>query len=131
MPLKSEPAVVPAILLSDVSIVEQRTNKRSIVGTFEQFIFPQFPATYGRFFVTAWISNIIGTISELELTIRIEAKTSAHVIFSNSLRTEFEPERTFDQTTTLATSMEVQGVVFPRAAVYTVALLLNGEKVGE
>ena len=131
MPLKSEPSVVPAILLSDVSIVEQRTNKRSVVGTFEQFMFPAFPAAYGQFFVTAWVSNLIGTLSELELTLRIEEKASAHVIFSNSNRVEFKPERTFDQSTTLATSMLVQGAVFPRAATYTVVLLLNGEKIGE
>src|SRR5207249_5153889 len=122
---------LPAILLSDASIVERGTNKRSIIGTFEELKFPQFPATYGRFFITAWIANLIGTLSELEFTVRIEEKTSAHVIFSNSIRAKFKPEQTFDQSATMATSMAVPGVVFPRPATYTVILLLNGEKAGE
>ena len=131
MALKSEPTAVPAILLSDASIVEHGTGKRSVIGSFDQFTFPQFPATYGRFFVTAWISNIVGTLSDLELTCRIEEKTSAHVVFSNSDRVEFRPERMFDQSTILATAIAVQGVVFPKAATYTIVLLINGEKVGE
>jgi len=131
MPLKSEPSVVPGILLSDVSIVEAGTNKRSIVGCFDQFEFPQFPATYGQFFVTAWISNMIGTLTELELTCRLETKGSGHVVFSNSLHIPFAAEQTFDATNTAATSMAVQGVVFQKPGTYTLVLLLNGDKVGE
>jgi hypothetical protein len=131
MPLKSEPSVVPGILLSDVSIVEAGSNKRSIVGCFDQFEFPQFPAVYGRFFVTAWISNMVGTLSELELTCRLEAKGSGHVVFSNSIHVPFPAEQTFDGTNTAATSMAIQGVVFQKPGTYTLVLLLNGATAGE
>lgn len=131
MPLKSEPSVVPGILLSDVSIIEGGTNKRSIVGCFDQFEFPQFPAAYGQFFVTAWISNMVGTLTELELTCRLEAKGSGHVVFSNSMHLPFPTEQTFDGTNTAAMSIGVQGVVFQKPGTYTLVLLLNGDKVGE
>jgi hypothetical protein len=130
MPIKSEPSLVPGILMSDVSIVEVGSNKRSVVGCFDQFVFPQFPAAYGRFFVTAWISNLVGTLSEVELTCRVEQKGSGHVVFSNSIHLNFPGEQTFEAVTILATSIPVQGVVFQQPGTYTIALLLNGENVG-
>lgn len=129
MPLKSEPAVVPGILMSDLSIVEHGTQKRSIVGCFDQFIFPQFPVTLGRFWVTAWISNLAGTLTALELTCRIQKK--AHVVFSSSTNMQFPQETALDPTNTLALSTPVDGIVFPGAGVYTIILLLNDDEVGK
>ena len=130
MPLKSEPTIVPGILLSDLSIVEGGTNKRTIVGSFDQFAFPQFPATYGRFFVTAWIANLAGTVSQLELTLRVEEKGSAHVMFSTSTKLNFPSPQTFDQTTVMALAVPVMGVVFQRPGLYTIVLLVDGEEAG-
>ena len=130
MPLKSEPTIVPGILLSDLSIVEGGTNKRTIVCSFDQFAFPQFPATYGRFFVTAWIANLAGTVSQLELTLRVEEKGSAHVMFSTSTKLNFPSPQTFDQTTVMALAVPVMGVVFQRPGLYTIVLLVDGEEAG-
>src|SRR5438477_9233585 len=112
MPFKSEPVLVPSILLSDLAIVEQGTGKRSIIGSFDQFTFPQFPATYGRFFLTAWVSNMAGTFSALELTFRVEEKGSAHVIFSASSGITFNAETTFDKDIIMALSTPVIGLSF-------------------
>src|SRR5438552_969461 len=90
MPFQSEPTVIPAILLSDLAIVEQGSGKRSVIGSFDQFSFPQFPARYERFFITAWVSNLVGSLSELEMASRIEEKGSGHVIFSSSANLKFE-----------------------------------------
>ena len=130
MPLKSEPTIVPGILLSDLSIVEQGTSKRTIVGSFDQFAFPQFPATYGRFFVTAWVSNLAGTVSQLELTLRVEEKGSAHVMFSTSTKLNFSKPQTFDQATVMALAVPVMGVVFQSPGLYTIVLLVDGEEAG-
>lgn len=131
MPFKSEPVLVPSILLSDLAIVEQGTGKRSIIGSFDQFTFPQFPATYGRFFLTAWVSNMAGTFSALELTFRVEEKGSAHVVFSSSAGITFSTETTFDKDIIMALSTPVIGLSFPKPGLYTIVLLLAGEKVGE
>ena len=129
MPLQSEPTVVPGILLSDLSIVEHGTSKRTVVGCFDHLMFPQFPATYGRFFVTAWIANLAGSVSQIELTCRIE-ETSGHVMFSTASTLNFNTPHTFEQTQVVALAVPVLGLVFQKAGLYTVVLLLNGEEVG-
>jgi hypothetical protein len=130
MSLKSEGAVVPGILISDVSIVEHQTGKRSVVGCFDQFIFPQFPATYGRFWVTLWISNLVGTLSELNITLRIQQQGTGHVIFSNTANLKFPAEQTFERDKVFGAAMMVQGAVFPQPGTYTIVILLNDQDVG-
>jgi len=49
MAIESEPTVLPSIFLSDLSIVEHGTQKRSLVGCFDKFTFPLFPANYPGF----------------------------------------------------------------------------------
>jgi hypothetical protein len=131
MPLQSEPSVISGILLSDMSIVEQGTQKRSIIGCFDQFIFPQFPVQIARFWITTWITNLAGSLSEMELTSRIEEKGSAHVVFSSSTNIKFPAETPLDPTNTMALSTPVVGIIFPKPGVYTILLLLNGDEVGK
>lgn len=129
MALKSEPSVVPAILLSDASIVERGSDKRSVVGIFDQVFVQSFPAPFGPFWVTAWVSNVVGTLSELELTCRIQ-ESGGHVVFSSVTRVKFESEAPFNETTTLAFSSKAGVVRFQKEGVYTVVILLNGNEVG-
>jgi hypothetical protein len=131
MALESEPTVLPAILLSDLSIVEHGTGKRSIVGCFDQLAFPQFPVQLGRFFVTAWLSNLEGKVSSMELTCRIEEKASAHVVFSSSTTIQFGAEHQFARDNIMALATPIQGALFQKPGVYTILLLLNGEESGK
>jgi hypothetical protein len=71
--------------------------------------FPQFPASYGRFFVTTWMSNLVGTVSKLDLTCRIEQKGTGNVIFSTSAHIKFPAEQTFERTAVSAAALAVQG----------------------
>ena len=130
MSLDSEPSVVPAIVLSDLTIVEQGTGKRSIIGAFDELKFPQFPARVGRFFVNAWVSNIEGTLTEVDLTTLIKARTSGHVVFSSSGKIAFGKEQKFERVVVLAVSTAVIGATFPNPNIYSVVLLLNGEEAG-
>ena len=129
MALESEPSVIPGILLSDLSIIEQGTQKRSLVGIFDKFAFDQFPANYQRFFITVWASNIEGALTEIDVTSRIEQKGSAHVVFSSSAKMAFE-ERKFNRGDIIAFSLAVPTITFPTPGLYTVLILLNGEEVG-
>ena len=131
MPFKSDPTPLPAILMSDVSIVEDRTGKRSVVGIFDQFMFPQFPAAYGRFFVTSWLTNLVGTVSSLDAACRIQEKASGHVVFSNSMHVDFRGEQTFDKDAVIAFGMAVQGVVFQKPGAYSLVILLDAEEVAK
>ena len=130
MALKSEPSVIYAILMSDVSLVEQGTQKRSLVGCFDQILVPSFPGRYSGFWVTAWIANIVGTLTEMELTCRIQEKSGGHVVFSSSTKVEFQGEHAFNNTNTIAFNTAVQNIVFPRGGIYTIVILLNGEETG-
>jgi hypothetical protein len=131
MPFTSEPVLVPGILMSDSAIVEVGTGKRSIIGSFDQFTFSQFPAIYPRLFLTAWVSNMAGTFSTLELTFRVEDKASGHVALSFTTAVTFPTETTFAKDLIMAVSAPVAGLTFPKAGLYTIVLLLAGEKVGE
>src|ERR1043166_4330688 len=106
-----------------------KTQKRSLIGTFDQFGFHQFPAEYGRFFITASITNVEGTFSKLELTYRIEKR--GHVVFSNSTTIQFDTERQIERNTVMGLSVGVQGVIFPEPGTYTVMVLLDGEEIGK
>jgi hypothetical protein len=130
MALESEPLVVPGIFLSDLSIIEHKTEKRSLIGCFDRFAFPQFPAKYARFFVTVWVTNIEGTLTEIDLTTRIEQKGSAHVVFSSSIKANFTEEKKFERDNILAFSIPVPGITFPTPGIYTVLILMNGDEAG-
>jgi len=130
MALESEPSVIPGIFLSDGSIVEQGTQKRSLIGCFDRFSFSQFPAQYGRFFITFWITNAEGTVTQLEITTRIQEKGSGHVVLSNSTKIEFGEEKRMARDDIMALSLGVPTVTFGSPGVYTVLLLINGEEAG-
>ena len=131
MALESEPSVIPGIFLSDLSIVEQGTQKRSVIGCFDRFTFAQFPAKYPRFFITVWVTNIEGLLKEIGLTTRIEQKDSAHVVFSSSVNLELEEERKFGRQEIVAVSVAVQGITFPTPGTYTVVILFGGDEIGK
>ncbi len=126
---EAEPTVISAIILSDLAIVEQGTQKRSLVGCFDRFAFHQFPARYGRFFITASITNIEGKFSKLELTCRIEKR--GHVVFSTSTTIQFQPEKQFTRDEIAGLSVGVAQVTFTEPGTYTVLVLLDGDEVGK
>src|SRR2546421_5969899 len=114
-----------------MSIFEQRSHKRSLVGCFVQSAFTQFPATYLRFFLTLRLSNFGGTVRGLDLTTRIEQTGSAHVVFSSSIKLPLGEERRFARTEIMAFSVPVPGITFPTPGTYRVLILLNGDEVGK
>jgi hypothetical protein len=130
MPLKSEPAVISAILLSDVSIIELGSQKRSVIGCFDQILVPKFPGGFPRFWITTWISNIVGTLSEMEVTCRLQDK-SGHAVYSTTTKAQFPAETAFDNTATIGFSTPIENIVFARPGVYTIVILLNGEETGK
>ena len=55
-----EPPVLIALLVCDHVIVERETNKHSLIGTFNCFRFPRFPATTPSFSVYICFTNARG-----------------------------------------------------------------------
>lgn len=131
MALVSEPSIIPGIVMSDLSLIEQGTQKRSVVGIFDQFSFPQFPVQIARFWITAWVANVSGSVTALDLTTRIEEKGTAHVVFSNSIRHDFGKQHVLDPTAIVALNTPITGIIFQKPGLYSIVLLLNGNPVGE
>ena len=72
-----------------------------------------------------------GTLTDMELTVRIQEVGSAHVVFSSSTRAEFGEERKFERNNIIAFSTGVLGIVFPKPGLYGIVLLLNGDEIGK
>ena len=62
MSVDSEPAVIPAIVPSDLVVIEHGTGKRSLIGCFDGLF---FSSASGSVLRNAWVSNIEWRILEI------------------------------------------------------------------
>src|SRR6266436_9866097 len=120
-----EPVLIPGITLSDLVIREVGTNKPSLIGCFQAFNFPQFPARIGRFFVSVSITNLRGKPEELNATCRLEVAGTGHVVSSTSVKIQFAPENPpLDPRTGFDISFPFINVQFPSAGTHTFVVLV-------
>jgi Family of unknown function (DUF6941) len=126
-----EPALMPGIILSDLVIRETGSNKPSLIGCFQQFNFPQFPAKIGRFFVSVSITNLRGKLDALNATCRLEVAGTGHVVSSTSAQIQFAPESPpLDPRVGIDISLPFMNVQFPSAGTHTFVVLVDNEEVG-
>ena len=115
----SEP-VFHALLLAD-RIIEEKTGKKGLIGVFNRFHFPSFPANSPPFFIFVSVSNLVGkhtfslnmTLDEAQIVVlpiggELEAKEA-----------KAEIEMVFP----------IKGVNFPKEGVYTITLNLDGKQI--
>lgn len=130
MPISnSEPVLIPYIIFSDSVIREMGTGKLSFIGTFQQFNAPRFPLPVAPFFVTPKITNISGKLEKLKLTVRIEEPDSGVVVAN--VGGEVNSEKELPREADIEIPFPMAGVVFQRAGVYDVIILLNNENIGK
>lgn len=129
--MQIEPVLTPGIILSDLVIRETGSNKLSLIGCFQRFSFPHFPAQTGVWFVTVGVTRIRGAISTLNVTARIEVAESAHVISSSNAQIQFpkdnppiQPDAIFE------IPLPFAGVIFQNPGKYSVVILVDTEEVG-
>jgi hypothetical protein len=126
-----EPALMPGIILSDLVIREAGSNKPSLIGCFQGFNFPQFPARIGRFFVTVSITNLRRKLEELNATCRLEVSGTGHVVSSTSVKVQFAPESPpLNPRIGIDISFPFMNVQFPSAGTHTFVALIDNEDVG-
>jgi hypothetical protein len=127
-----EPALSPRLVLSDRVIREEGTGKLSLIGCFEMFLAPAFPFHAPLFFVTAGITNIIGTPEEMNITVRIEDPESGHVIASSAVKMTKPPGYTpdFPRDGVLEIPLPFDKVRFEVPATYSVVCLFSNEVIG-
>src|SRR5437868_1545936 len=111
--------VVLGLTLCDYVIVEERTKKVSLIGTFTGLGVPEFPAQPPPFSVFAILTDGLGDATmELDVT-HMETNDS---IFSHSGVLNFP-----DKVAEVAYHMRLRQCVFPAAGLYQFTLTVNGE----
>jgi hypothetical protein len=116
-----EPVLTPNITFSDNVICEQGTNKFSLIGTFHQFITPQFPFQPLPFFVTVTVSNITGPV-DAKVAVRLEDKSSGYVVASAAGEMRAGPD--LKSKTVSQWVFRLTGV-FPAAGEYSLTVLVD------
>ncbi|HXD01339.1 MAG TPA: hypothetical protein VN048_18520 [Verrucomicrobiae bacterium] len=126
--MNSEPALIPAILLSDMAIREMMTGKVSYIGSFQSFTVPAFPYPVAPFFVTPFVTNL-SDVTTLSLTARIENPENGVVLASSAIGIAFG--RPSKRNEIYEIPIPMGSIVFSAPFNYRVVILVNNEKIGD
>jgi len=125
--MEIEPIITPNVNFSDGLIREDRTGKLTLVGTFHYFNPPRLPFTPPPFFITVGLSNFRGKLDRYKVVIRLEEKSSGHVVVSAG--GEINSSNVLTPSETIQIPFQVTGE-FPRAGLYAVVVLAESEHIG-
>jgi hypothetical protein len=128
--MEFDPACPPAIVFCDQAVVEQGTQKLTMVGCFGAFNVPQFPFQTARFFVCVFIGNLRGIPLENDVTLRIEQAQTAHPLSGTTIHIKGD----FAQISLLPESViqlpiPVGPLTLQYPGLYKAVLLVNGNIV--
>ena len=128
-----EPVLVSSIILSDLVIREQGTNKISLIGCFNQFNANKFPFNTPPFFITGSITNISGKVDGvINVTALIEDPNSGHVLSSTPGRLQFSKESPpIPNHMVFEIPFPVVPFTIPKAGIYSVKILFNTQELGK
>ncbi len=118
------------IILSDWLVREEGSGKLTLVGIFHRFRPPAVPFRTGRFFATVGLTNLRGVLKTVNVTLRIEERGTAHVIFSASAKVELRDGLHLSDSDVLDVSIPVGPVSFQSSGMYDVVALLDSEECG-
>ncbi len=131
-----EPALIQGINLCDYVLREQGTGKCTLLGTFHGFASPTFPSPPRNFWVNVALTNLHGPMKEMTITCRVEASDSGLVIANVSGKMAPTPgvdpsKLMLSPLMAIDIPIPFFNVVIPSPGVYVIAILVNGDKVGE
>ena len=112
---------VKAMLVCDNVIIEQGTNKYSVIGIFENIIAPNFPYIHGSLSIFINFTSALGKYKfRLEL---VEVDNNVTVGYSEISETEYYEDKLASKKLVFALS----GLKFDRPGKYEFRFLVNGE----
>ena len=114
--------VLLALLLADKVIAEERTHKKTIVGTFNNFWAQQFPATFPPWYVYVAFTNVAG---EHKLTVDIQSIENDANVYSVSATFNAQ-----EKTVQTEVSLPVLNAPFPEPGKYAVYTSIDGQTLG-
>jgi hypothetical protein len=116
-----EQPIGQALLVCDQIITDAPTNKKSLIGVFNNLMALSFPVLHPSMCVFAALTNGNG---QMEATLR--CTVDAEEVMKASGRIEFP-----DPNQVIELVFNLRGIVFPRPGMYTFELLCDGEFVIE
>ena len=115
---RMEPVLL-ALLCADRVITEERTKKRSIIGTFNNFWAQNFPATFPPWFVYLAFTNVAG---EHNIVLNVANPSNNFNLFSANATIKTE-----NPTAQIEFTIPVMNVVFPESGKYEVHISIDGK----
>ena len=125
--MEIEPTLPANINFSDGVLREEGTRKLTLIGTFQHFNVQQFPFQPAPFYVTVALANLRGKLQGFKITIRLEDKSSGHVVASAS--GEIGSTAELKPTDTIQVPFQITGV-FHSPGVYSLVVLAQNEQIG-
>lgn len=116
-----EPVLI-GILFADHVIIEQQTNKKSLIGTFNQFFARNFPMTFPPWTVFIAVDNIEGEF-DFSLNLVNDKNDQIAVAISGKMKAE-------DRSKGTELVFRIVGAVFPTAGLYNLTFKIDGVPVG-
>ena len=110
-----------ALLMAD-RIIKEDNGKRGLIGSFNTFNFPTFPATAPPFHVYANLEDFLGV---LEFSVTIAREGAELVVFSAGGEIKFEREGIETELI-----LPILGVTFPKEGVYNLILRVGNSQYG-
>lgn len=126
--MNCEPKAI--ITLSDWMVREAGSGKLTLVGIFHRLRPPTMPFRTGRFFATVSLTNLRGSFKVVNVTLRVEQRGTAHVVFSASAKIEFKQEHTFSDYDVLDIPIPVGPIPFQEAGTFDIVVLVDSDECG-
>lgn len=112
--------VFHALLLAD-KVIEEKNGKKGLIGVFNRFHFPSFPANSPPFFIFVSISNIGGKHS-FSLNMTLDEAQIVVLPIGGELEAK-------DSNSEVEMVFPVKGVNFPKEGVYSITFNIDGQPV--
>jgi hypothetical protein len=125
-----EPVAV-SIVLSDLVICERGTGKNSLIGCFNNYNFPGFPAAPPRFFITVALTNLHPSVKEYDVTARIEDPLNGMVLTSVGAHIQLTEPTNLTKETVIEVPIPGMPFIFQKPGNYLIVVLVNNTEAGK
>lgn len=125
-----DPVCPPSITLCDNAIVEQGSQKLTLIGCFHTFNVASFPFTTHRFFAGVSIGNLRNAPSEFDVTIRVELAQNAHPLGGSTIhiKGDFTQVAQFPESV-IQLPIPIGPLTFNEPGLYKAVLLIDGNSI--
>ena len=115
-----EPVLV-GLLFAD-HIIDEKNNKKGIIGTFGKFHSARFPTRFPPWYIYAAVTNIR---DEHDFSLNLVYDKAQQVIVPINGKLKID-----DELSVIELTFKIDGAIFPEAGIYTLTFNIDGQQVG-